>query len=187
MNQNFYFSLFIPVVLSIFISIFFIPYLTNSPVNLGVSIALTPNSNAFNKFLWPTPGYTKITSPFGYRKSPTVGAGTYHGGIDIAAPQNADILAIDTGFISYIGWDGANGYTVTITHSNGYKSIYGHISPNFIVSTGDSVYKGQKIATVGPKYIEPQSYTTYIDKTTGKYTNGATTRSPFTFSNFSKW
>jgi len=187
MNQNFYFSLLIPIFLSIFISIFLIPYLSNFSVTLDIPISSSQYSNTFNTFLWPTPGYTKITSPFGYRQAPTSGAGTFHGGIDIAAPQNTDILAIDAGFISYAGWNGANGYTVIVTHSNGYKSIYGHVSPDFHVSIGDSVYKGQKIATVGPKYVEPTIYTTYIDKNTGKCTNGATTRTSFAFINFSKW
>ena len=187
MNQNFYFSLLIPIILSIFISIFFVPYLTNSSIVLRIPNNLAQNPSNSKTFLWPIPGYSKITSPFGYRIAPTTGAGTYHGGIDIAAPQNADILRIEDSLISYIGWDGANGYTVKVTHTNGYKSTYGHISPNFNVSIGDFVYKGQKIATVGPKYVEPTNYTTYIDKNTGKYTNGATTRSSFTFIYFSKW
>ncbi len=32
------------------------------------------NSN----FVWPTPGYKTITSPYGYTKAPTSGAGVFH-------------------------------------------------------------------------------------------------------------
>lgn len=39
-----------------------------------------------SSLLWPVPGYTKITSKFGYRQAPTSSASSYHSGIDIAAP-----------------------------------------------------------------------------------------------------
>ena len=171
MKKIFYLSIFFPIILSLFFSFFFI------------SIFQNPNSSYLQNhtlFLWPTPGYTKITSPFGYRSSPTKGAGTYHGGIDIGAPENTSILAIADGIISYIGWYGANGYTVIVAHEDNYTSIYGHISPVFLVSIGDSVKKGDTIAKVGPKYISKKSYTSFQDES-GKYTNGATTRSTFTF------
>ena len=95
-------------------------------------------------------------------------------GIDIAAPENSYILAVADGVVSYVGWYGANGYTVILKHSQNYQSIYGHISPNFIVKIGENIKKGQLIALVGPKYIEKKSYTIYQDSN-GKYTNGATT------------
>lgn len=71
-----------------------------------------------------------------------------------------------------LGWYGANGYTVIISHENGISSTYGHVSETFIVSIGQKVSKGQIIAHVGPKYVSKES--TYKDST-GKYTNGATT------------
>ncbi len=189
MKQNFLISIFLPIILSTFISIFFIPsFQNNSTNNLNINLQPYYNSSISSsfvnnisaypsyslQFLWPTPGYSKITSDFGYRTAPTAGAGTYHGGIDIAAPENSIILSIANGTIIFADWYGANGYTIIIEHSNNYKSIYGHVSPNFLVSVGDSVKKGDIIAKVGPKYIEKKSFTTYIDKT-GKYTNGATT------------
>ena len=45
-------------------------------------------------FNWPLPGNMTITSKFGYRKSPTTGASTYHSGIDIAATEGTPIYAI---------------------------------------------------------------------------------------------
>ena len=71
-----------------------------------------------------------------------------------------------------LGWYGANGYTVIISHENGISSTYGHLSETFIVSVGQKVSKGQIIAHVGPKYVSKESI--YKDST-GKYTNGATT------------
>ena len=59
---------------------------TSSNYYIGLDIS---DSN----FIWPTPGFNYITSGFGYRKSPTTGAGTYHSGIDIGAPQGSNIVA----------------------------------------------------------------------------------------------
>lgn len=191
MNQKFYISFFLPLILSSLLSIFFIPffysYSTNSQdfsTNILPSdnnIFLNFNTSFFNTsikstatFLWPTPGYSTITSNFGYRKSPTTGASSYHGGIDIGAPENSSIVAVQEGIVSFVGWNGANGYTIKIKHSNGYESTYGHVSPFFLVSTGQTISKGSLIAKVGPKYISKKDYTTYKDAT-GKYTNGATT------------
>ena len=184
-------SFFIPVFFILFILIFslstFIPALSE----YGYVSSYYPNNytNSINisssNFIWPAPGYNKITSYFGYRNAPTSGAGTYHGGIDIAAPENTNIYAIDSGIVSHAGWLGANGYTVVITHNNNYQSTYGHVSPNFLVSVGDYITKGDLIAKVGPKYVNKASYTTYKDST-GKYTNGATTRSTFALCNSKK-
>lgn len=186
MTKNFYISIFTPIILSIFISIFFIPLLnsyntfyTNDSATLSSSNGSINFSNSSNNLLWPTPGYSRITSKFGYRNAPAKGSSTYHGGIDIGVPEGTNILSILDGTVTYAGWYGANGYSIVITHSETFKSIYGHISPDFLVSVGDVVKRGDKIAKVGPKYIPKKSYTTYQDSS-GKYTNGATTRSTFT-------
>ena len=198
MTKFYYIYIISPILLLTLISIIFTPILEySSQSNLytlkSSSISLnhipTLNLNSTNslglKLLWPIPGYTKITSKFGYRKAPTTGASKYHGGIDIAAPEGASIISVADGKISFIGWNGANGYTVIVTHSNNIKSIYGHVSPNFLVSTGSIVKKGEIIAKVGPKYISKTNYTTYTDNT-GRYTNGATTRSTFALFNKQK-
>lgn len=170
MNKFFYASFGLPVFFTIFLSCFFLPFLQDPSVSFTNSFAASSMPN----FLWPSPGYTKITSPFGYRNAPAKGAATYHGGVDIAAPEGSSIVAIADGVISFAGWYGANGYTIIIRHENDFQSTYGHVSPQFLVSVGDTVKKGFVIAKVGPKYIEPKSYTTYQDSH-GNYTNGSTT------------
>ena len=124
-------------------------------------------------FVWPTPGYDYITSPFGYRVAPTSGAGTFHGGIDIGAPAGSTIVSAFPGTVTYIGFYGANGYTVRI--SDGYYTAnYSHVSPYFLVYEGQYINKGEIIGTVGPKNVYGVPNNPYKDSN-GNPTNGATT------------
>ncbi len=188
MQKLFLFSSAIPIVLTLFISLIVIPSVLQQFNENGVKVEFISSSVNYTmddsflcldslsseSFLWPTQGYNTITSKFGHRVQPTTGAATYHGGIDIGAPQGAQIKSIADGIVVSAGWAGANGYCITIEHADGYKSTYGHVSPNLIVKKGDKIDKGQTIAFVGPKYVEEKTYTTYKDST-GKATNGATT------------
>ena len=124
---------------------------------------------------WPVPGYTYISSHFGLRDAPTEGASTSHSGIDIPAPEGAEMISIMDGKVVFTGWGGAGGYTITIESIDGvYKFSYCHADENFIVKVGQSVEKGEVIGTVGPKYVDGPENNPYKDST-GKTTNGATT------------
>ncbi len=125
-------------------------------------------------FAWPIPGYTAISSPFGKRNAPTSGASTYHKGVDIPAPEGTTLIATCNGEITFTGFLGGGGYTITITTENGLKISYCHVSPNYIVSIGDKIEQGQVIGNVGPKYVYGVAGNKYKDAT-GKPTNGATT------------
>ncbi len=136
------------------------------------------NSNTYhnffnNEFIWPLPGIYTITSYFGPRHSPTTGASSYHSGIDIAASENTNIYSVLSGIVTFIGFQGAGGYTITITSDN-FSISYCHISPNFIVSKNDYVEKNTLIGYVGPKNIYTEPNNPYKDSF-GKPTNGATT------------
>lgn len=54
-----------------------------------------------DEFIWPIPDYTKITSPFGKRISPTAGASSFHKGIDIGAPEGTKLYAVCDGEITF--------------------------------------------------------------------------------------
>ena len=86
--------------LIIFISIFFIPVLY-SDINSNSLDGVTMNSDLFS---WPIPGYTYISSYYGKRKSPTIGASSFHSGIDIPAPQGIPLYAIEDGEITFCSW-----------------------------------------------------------------------------------
>lgn len=126
-----------------------------------------------NEFLWPTPGYTTITSYFGRRNAPTSGASTSHSGIDIAAPTGSNIVAVCSGSVTFLGFSGAGGYTITIKNET-FSASYCHVSPDFLVSVGQKIRKGQVIGKVGPKNVYGVPNNPYRDKS-GNPTNGATT------------
>ena len=130
-------------------------------------------------FVWPIPGYTTLSSKFGKRVAPTSGASSFHYGIDIPAPENTKLIAINDGKITFCAFLGAGGYTITLSFDN-YKISYCHVSPNFIVNVGDFVEQGQVIGYVGPKYVYGVPGNQYTD-VLGKPTNGATTRLSFAF------
>lgn len=124
-------------------------------------------------FAWPIPGYTFISSSFGKRNAPTAGASTFHKGVDIPAPEGTCLIATIDGQITFTGFLGGGGYTITISKDN-LKISYCHVSPNYIISVGDTVIKGQIIGHVGPKYVYDVPGNQYTDSS-GKPTNGATT------------
>ena len=113
--------------------------------------------------IWPTPNCFNISSYFGRRNSPTAGASSYHQGVDIAANQGSNVLAISSGKVTFAGWGGSGGYMVIISHNKNFESRYCHLSEKIRVEKGDTVKAGQIIATVGPKYVS------------GGRLNGATT------------
>ena len=107
-------------------------------------------------FVWPAPGCYTLTSPFGENR------GYSHGGIDIGTPMGTTIVAAESGTViasnnscphnwgknGSCGCGGGYGNYVFIDHGNGKLTIYGHLT-NAIVSTGQTVSKGQTIGYAG--------------------------------------
>lgn len=110
-------------------------------------------------YVWPVPGFYYISSEWSEDRY------TYnHGGIDIAGGgiMGATVVAADGGTViaSYNGcphnWGknascgcgGGYGNYVMIDHGNGKMTVYAHMT-NTVVSTGQSVSKGQTIGYVG--------------------------------------
>ncbi|MEL7568324.1 MAG: peptidoglycan DD-metalloendopeptidase family protein, partial [Dehalobacterium sp.] len=73
------------------------------------------SKNQFSgEFSWPTPGYTRITSEYGYRIHPILKTKRLHTGIDIGAPSGTGIQAADDGTVIFVGWLGAYGNATVI-------------------------------------------------------------------------
>ena len=97
---------------------------------------------------WPVPGYSRISSPFGYRIHPVLGTKKLHTGIDIPAPTGTPAVAVASGTVIYSGVQGSYGNTVMIRHDNGLVSLYAHNS-SLVVKVGDRVKKGQVVTKIG--------------------------------------
>lgn len=91
-----------------------------------------------------------------------LGASSNHSGIDIAATENTKIYAVLGGIVTFTGFKGAGGYTITI-HNNEFDISYCHVSPNFIITENDIIEPNTIIGFVGPKYISEISNNPYHD------------------------
>lgn len=83
-----------------------------------------------------------MTSKFGKRW------GRMHEGIDWSCPVGTAVKASCAGTVASAGWSNGYGYCITITHSDGKQTRYGHLS-KILVSAGDKVTQGEKIALSG--------------------------------------
>lgn len=160
------------VFLCTFICVFFVPIFPNEFAAYSDTEFISVNISS-SGYAWPIPGFTSITSYFGYRDSPTSGASSYHSGLDIGAPEGTKLIATTSGEITFASFLGGGGYTITLTSGN-IKFTYCHVSPNYIVKVGDKVTQGQVIGYVGPKNVYGVKGNQYFDEN-GNPTNGATT------------
>lgn len=90
-----------------------------------------------------------ITSGFGGREDPFTKNEVTHYGIDIAAKESKEILAVASGKVVNVGYD-KDGYGnfIKINHNENFTTLYGHCE-KVNVKRGDLVEKGQPIGKVG--------------------------------------
>ena len=102
-----------------------------------------PAADSATPSIWPVTGV--VTSPYGLRWN----GSDFHPGIDIANELGTPIVATADGVVEFAGWNsGGYGNMVDINHGNGIMTRYGHAS-QVLVSTGQSVKRGQVIAYMG--------------------------------------
>lgn len=100
------------------------------------------------KTFYPTISH-RISSLYGGRKSPTVGASSFHKGIDISGNYGDNVYAYKYGKVISSGYNsGGYGNMILIKHEDGSSTRYAHLS-SVLVSVGDTVYGGQTIGRVG--------------------------------------
>lgn len=100
----------------------------------------------------------------------------------IFLPHNGtNIYSIISGTVTYTGFKGSGGCTITMENKNITVS-YCHVSPNYLVTIGDKIDKGNIIGNVGPKIIYDIPNNPYKDKQ-GNPTNRCYYWMSFTFNN----
>lgn len=100
------------------------------------------------KMAWPLPGYSRITSDYGWRIHPIFKKRSFHYGIDIAAPTGANVVAGEAGKVIFTGWYGAYGNAIVVDHGGGVTTTYSHLS-KILVKEGQQVTRGEVIGKVG--------------------------------------
>ncbi len=95
----------------------------------------------------PAPGHP-VSSRYGVRRDPIVGAPAFHAGMDFRAPTGTPVRATAPGTVVSAGWHGGYGRMVEIEHADGLTTRYAHLS-RIRVSVGQKVEPGSKIGDVG--------------------------------------
>lgn len=107
---------------------------------------------AGGEFANPVEGGT-ISSKFGPRDAFATSNGAsssrWHKSIDIAAPAGTAIKSVQGGKVTANGWVSGYGWTIEVTHDNGYVSMYHHMQNQSSVAVGTEVKQGQTIGNVG--------------------------------------
>lgn len=121
-------------------------------------------------FIWPTPGYTTITSPFGMRTHPITGIYKLHTGVDIGAPYGSNFIASNDGVVVKADYNFAYGNMVMIDHGGGVMTLYAHGS-EILVNEGDEVKQGQAILKVGSTGYSTGPHAHFEIRINGEYLN----------------
>jgi murein hydrolase activator len=98
------------------------------------------------RLLWPVDG--PVVGEFGPQVHPRFGTKTFRNGIDIAATEGVEVLAVHRGQVVYAGWFRGYGNLIIVDHGSEFFTLYAHVA-DIQVAEGDEVKPGQSIGTVG--------------------------------------
>ncbi|MGE5546364.1 MAG: peptidoglycan DD-metalloendopeptidase family protein [Solirubrobacterales bacterium] len=102
----------------------------------------SPPPLAGRGFIWPLKG--EVIGEYG-----PFGKGQHNDGINIAAPRGTPVRAAENGVVAYAGNELKGfGNLLLIKHADGWMTAYAH-NDQLMVGRGDTVKRGQQIATVG--------------------------------------
>jgi hypothetical protein len=113
--------------------------------HVHVSVAGLGGGCADGAWVVPIAGDYTITARFGQSGAHWT---TIHTGVDLAAPVGRPVLAAAGGHVSYVGWDGSYGQRVEITHPDGTRTWYAHLSATTVLESA-AVAAGDVIGGVG--------------------------------------
>ncbi len=112
-----------------------------------------------------------ITSHFSRRRyHPILKAHRPHMGIDYSAPVGTPVQAIGSGRVVFAGHRGSAGNLVHLQHSNGYQTMYLHLS-RVVVRPGQRVEQGQPIGLVGRTGLATGPHLDFRIRQHGSYRN----------------
>lgn len=113
----------------------------------------------------------RISSRFSHaRMHPVLKRVRPHLGIDYAAPTGSPVQSIGNGRVLFAGRKRGEGNMVHVRHSNGYETMYLHLS-RILVRPGQHVDQGQRIGLVGSTGLSSGPHLDFRITQNGKYRN----------------
>ncbi|MBQ9729048.1 MAG: M23 family metallopeptidase [Clostridia bacterium] len=90
-----------------------------------------------------------VSNDYGFYYNQTLNSYYEHTGVDFTAEAGTEVFAIEDGVVESIyKEDVLTGTEITVTHADGLKSVYRFVTEAEGLKVGDSVKKGDVIATV---------------------------------------
>lgn len=130
---------------------------------LSIIFFSSNSTNIDSTLSFPIRSKYYISSTYGYR---TLGTYHFHNGIDVAKPPGTPVYSLSNGVINHIGFSSSYGHYITITYTNGYKSLYGHMSGIYPFSIGDFVTANDIVAYIGPTRLKSGIRNGFTTRTT---------------------
>lgn len=131
-------------------------------------------------FLKAPLSFTRISSRFNLRRMhPILNTVRPHPAVDYAAPSGTPVKAIGSGVVTFRGWGKGAGNYIALKHSNGYESMYLHLS-GFAktLKKGGRVRQGEVIGFVGSTGYSTGPHLDFRMKKNGQFVNPEKILSP---------
>ena len=112
--------------------------------------------------------YSSISDVFGTRIHPVTQEEKLHSGIDFAAEKGTPVTAAADGTVAGTGFDAEWGNYVILQHSNGDFTYYACLD-EISSEQGNTVERGQRIATVGSTGISTGPHLHFAISRDGAY------------------
>ncbi len=113
----------------------------------------------------------RISSRFSHsRLHPILKIRRPHLGIDYAAPTGTPVQSVASGTVVFSGRQRGAGNLITIRHSNGFETMYMHLSRRQ-VKAGQKISQGQQIGLVGSTGLSTGPHLDFRIRKGGRYMN----------------
>jgi murein DD-endopeptidase MepM/ murein hydrolase activator NlpD len=117
---------------------------------------------------WPLAGVA-VSSGYGPRRHPILGATRRHAGVDLPAPRGTPVRAAADGILRYFGRNGSYGRFIRIDHGFGLETAYGHLRRYALsLRRNARVRRGEVIGYVGSSGLSTGPHLHYEVRINGR-------------------